>query len=180
MSESVHVSRRSTRARVPLRPPTSGAPAGMRPPGTPQQASAQAEGRVKKALRSRVAGALLLLVLVTSRGSTSDPAAADNHGPDPAAAALAVSVSETPDAVLLRIRALGDVEPGSVEVRFAGRKTVVLARDAMGRPIRSQSLRLPEAVVEEGASADYDDDGALVMTLRKQAIMHADRSGGSP
>ncbi len=127
-----------------------------------------------------MAGALLLLVLVTSRGSTSDPAAADNHGPDPAAAALAVSVSETPDAVLLRIRALGDVEPGSVEVRFAGRKTVVLARDAMGRPVRSQSLRLPEAVVEEGASADYDDDGALVMTLRKQAIMHADRSGGSP
>ena len=126
-----------------------------------------------------MAGAFLLLVLVTSGGSTSDPAAAD-HGPGPAAAALAVSVSETPDAVLLRIRALGDVEPGSVEVRFAGRKTVVLARDAMGRPIRSQSLRLPEAVVEEGASADYDGDGALVMTLRKQAIMHADRSGGSP
>ncbi len=133
---------------------------------------------MKKALRSRVAGAFLLLVLVTSRGSTSDPAA--DHGPGPAAAALAVSVSETPDAVLLRIRASGDVEPGSVEVRFAGRKTVVLARDAMGRPIRSQPLRLPGPVVEEGASADYDDDGALVMTLRKQAIMHADRSGGSP
>jgi len=134
---------------------------------------------VKKALRSRVAGAFLLLVLVTSRESTSDPAAAD-HGPGPAAAALAVSVSETPDAVLLCIRASGDVEPGSIEVQFAGRKTVVLARDAMGRPIRSQPLRLPEAAVEEGASADYDGDGALVMTLRKQAIMHADRSGGSP
>jgi len=130
-------------------------------------------------LRSRVARAFLLLVLVTSRGSTSDPAAAD-HGPGPAAAALAVSVSETPDAVLLRIGAPRDVEPESVEVQFAGRETVVLARDAMGRPIRSQPLRLPEPVVEEGASADYDDDGALVMTLRKQAIMHADRSGGSP
>ena len=164
--------------------PWGGAPAGMRPPGTPPQASAQ-EGRVKKALGSRVAGAFLLLVLVTSRGSTSDPAAADDHGPRPAAAALAVSVSETPDAVLLRVP--GDVEPGSVEVRFAGRKTVVLARDAMGRPIRSQPLRLPEPVVEEGASADYDGDGALVMTLRKQAaaqdmahITHAGTSGGSP
>ena len=162
--------------------PWGGAPAGMRPPGTPQQASAQAEGRVKKGLRSRVTGAFLLLVLVTSRGSTSDPAAAD-HGPGPAAAALAVSVSETPDAVLLRIGAPRDVEPESVEVQFAGRETVVLARDAMGRPIRSQPLRLPEPVVEEGASADYDDDGALVMTLRKQAsVQHmaldAGTSGG--
>jgi len=141
---------------------------------------------VKKGLGSRVAGAFLLLVLVTSRGSTSDPAAADDHGPRPAAAALAVSVSETPDAVLLRIGAPRDVEPESVEVQFAGRETVVLARDAMGRPIRSQPLRLPEPVVEEGASADYDGDGALVMTLRKQAtaqdmapIMHAGTSGGS-
>ena len=136
-------------------------------------------------LRSRVARAFLLLVLVTWRGSSSEPAAADDHGPGPAAAALAVSVSETPDAVLLRVP--GDVEPGSVEVRFAGRNTVVLARDAMGRPIRSQPLRLPEPVVEEGASADYDGDGALVLTLRKQGtaqdmahMMHADTSGGSP
>jgi len=140
---------------------------------------------VKRALRYRVAGAFLLLVLVTWRGSSSEPAAADDHGPGPAAAALAVSVSETPDAVLLRVP--GDVEPGSVAVRFAGRNTVVLARATMGRPIRSQPLRLPEPVVEEGASADYDGDGALVLTLRKQAtaqdmahMMHADTSGGSP
>src|SRR5213593_1634599 len=140
-----------------------------------------------RALRSRVAGPFLLLVLLTSRGSTGDTAAADDHGPGPASTALAVSVSETPDAVLLRIRAPGDLEPGSVEVQFARRKTVVLARDAMGQPIRSQPLRLPAPVVEEGASADYDGDGALVMTLRKQAtaqdmahIMHADTSGGSP
>ena len=142
---------------------------------------------MRQAAESRVAGAFLLLVLLTSRGSTGDPAAADDHGPGPASTLLAVSVSETPDAVLLHIGAPGDVEPGSVEVQFAGRKTVVLARDVMGRPMRSQPLRLPEPVVEEGASADYDGDGVLVMTLRKQAtaqemahIMPAGTSGGSP
>ena len=72
----------------------------------------------------------------------------------------------------MRIRASGDVEPGSVEVRFAGHKTVVVARDAEGRTIRSQSLHFPEAVTEEGSSADYDADGTLVMTLRKQATAH--------
>src|SRR6059036_1229902 len=136
---------------------------------------------------SRVAGAFLLLVLLTSWGSAGDLGTSpDDRGPGAASAALAVSVSETPDAILLRIQASGHVEPGSVEVQFAGRETVVLARDADGRPIRSQPLRLPEPVVEEGASADYDGDGALVMTLRKQAtaqdmahIMHAGTSGGS-
>jgi hypothetical protein len=97
----------------------------------------------------------------------------DARGPGPAAAALAVSVSETPDAVRLRIEASGDIEPGSVEVRFAGRKAVVLARDAEGRAIRSQRVRLPALVVEEGASADYDAADALVMTLRKQAAAQA-------
>jgi hypothetical protein len=118
-----------------------------------------------------VAGAFLLLVLLTPpMGSAGDPgAAAVDHGPGSASGALTVSVSETPDAVLLYIRASGDVEPGSVEVRFAGRKAIVLARDAEGRAIRSQPLRLPEPVVEEGSSADYDADGVLVMTLRKQA-----------
>ena len=92
----------------------------------------------------------------------------------------AVSVSETPDAVLLHIRAFGDVEPGSVEVRFAGRKAVVLARDAEGRAICSQPLRLPEPVVEEGSSADYDADGALVVTLRKQATAQDAGPTGDP
>ena len=120
---------------------------------------------------SRVACACLLFVLLTSpRGSASDPgAAAVEHGPGPASGALTVSVSETPDAVLLHIRASRDVEPGSVEVRVAGRKAVVLARDAEGRAVRSQPLRLPEPVVEEGSSADYYADGALVVTFRKQA-----------
>ena len=129
---------------------------------------------VKGAHMFRVAGAFLLLVLLTSGGSGSDAGAApDNGGPATASAALAVSCSETPDAVLVHIRASGDVEPGSVEVRFAGHKTVVLARDAEGRAIRSQSLHLPKPVTDEGSSADYDADGALVMTLRKQPTAHA-------
>ena len=120
---------------------------------------------------SRVAGAFLLFVLLTSpRGSASDQGAgAVEHGPGSASGALTVSVSETPDAVLLYIRASGDIEPGSVEVRFAGRKAVVLARDAEARAIRSKPLRLPEPVVEEGSSADDYVDGALVVTLPKQA-----------
>ena len=111
-------------------------------------------------------GACLLFGLLTLPGaSASDPRPA----PAPAAAALTASVSDTPDAVRLRIQASGDVEPGSVEVRFAGRKAVVLARDAEGQAIRSQPLRLPAPVVEEGSSADYDADGALVITLLKRA-----------
>ena len=130
---------------------------------------------------SRVAGAFLLLVLLTSGGSASDRGTRpDDRGAGAASAALAVSVSETPDAILLRIQASGDVEPGSVEVRFAGRKTVVLARDAEGRPIRSQPVRLPELVVEEGSSAGYDADGTLVMTLRKQATIHDAGPTGDP
>jgi hypothetical protein len=114
--------------------------------------------------RYRVAGACLLFGLLMLPGaSASDPR------PAPAAAALTASVSDTPDAVRVRIQASGDVQPGSVEVRFAGRKAVVLARDAEGQAIRSQPLRLPAPVVEEGSSADYDADGALVITLLKQA-----------
>jgi len=127
---------------------------------------------------SRVAGAFLLLALLTSpRRSESGPAGTpDDHR----APALTGSVTETPDAVRLRIQASGDVEPGSVEVRFAGHKAVVLARDALGRAIRSQPLRLPEVVVEQGASADYDADGALVMTLRKQTTAGDTGSTGGP
>src|SRR5207245_6391743 len=114
--------------------------------------------------RHRVAGACLLFVLLMLPGaSASDPS------PAPASAALTASVSDTPDAVRLRIQASGDVEPGSVEVRFVGRKATVLARDAEGRAIRSQPLRLPTRVVEEGSSADYDAEGALAITLLKQA-----------
>jgi hypothetical protein len=95
-----------------------------------------------------------------------------NSGPS---AALAVSASETPDAILLRIEASGDVEPGSIEVRFAGRDAVVLARDGQGRPVRSALLRLAGPVIEEGASAGYGADGALVMTLRKRPTVQGAR-----
>jgi HSP20 family molecular chaperone IbpA len=132
---------------------------------------------------SRAAGACLLsvLLMMSPGRSISDPGAtpaARSRGP--AAAALAVSVSETPDAVRLRIQASGEIAPGSVEVRFAGRKAVVLARDAEGRAIRSQRVRLPAPVVEEGASADYDAEDALVMTLRKQAAAQAAAPPGDP
>jgi len=122
-----------------------------------------------------VAGAVLLFVLLTlPKASASDP------NPAPAPAALTASVSDTPDAVRLRIQVSGDVEPGSVEVRFAGRKAVVLIRDAESRAIRSQPLRLPARVAEEGATADYDVDGTLVITLRKQAAAHDAGPTGDP
>jgi hypothetical protein len=125
---------------------------------------------------ARAAGAFLLSMLLMSPGRSIS----DARGPGPAAAALAVSVSETPDAGRLRIRASGEIAPRSVEVRFAGRKAVVLARDAEGRTIRSQPIRLPAAVVEEGASADYDAADALVMRLRKQAAAQAAVPPGDP
>jgi len=137
--------------------------------------------RMKEPHMSRVAGAFLLLVLLTSEGIASDPSAApDDRGPGAASAALAVSVSETPDAVLLRIQASGDIEPGSVEVQLTDREAVVLARDAEGRRLRSQSLRLPELVVGQGASAAYDAEGALVMTFRKQATIRDAASQRDP
>jgi hypothetical protein len=125
---------------------------------------------------ARAAGAFLLSMLLMSPGRSIS----DARGPGPAAAALAVFVSETPDAVRLRIRASGEIAPGSVEVRFAGRKAVVLARDTEGRVIRSQPVRLPAPVVEKGASADYDAEDALVMTFRKQAAAQAAAPPGDP
>jgi hypothetical protein len=131
---------------------------------------------------SSAARAVLLSVLLMSPGRCiGDPGAApDTPDPHPASAALAVTVSETPDAVRLRIRASGAVEPGSVEVRFGRRKVVVLARDAEGRPIRSRSLRLPALVVEDGVSAEYDAEDALVMTLPKQAAAQVPAPRGDP
>ena len=89
----------------------------------------------------------------------------------PAFGALATSVCETPDVVRLRILASGDVDPGSVEIRFLGRQAIVRARGADGRVIRSQPFRLPARIVEVGSSADYDAEGALVMTFRRHATV---------
>jgi HSP20 family molecular chaperone IbpA len=121
--------------------------------------------------------ASVLIMLLASRTGASDP--------DPAEGALTVFMSETSDAVLLHIHASGAVEPGSVEVRLAGRKTVVLARDAAGHSIRSPELHLPESVVEEGASAEYEADGTLMVTLRKEASARraappGDQQGATP
>jgi hypothetical protein len=128
---------------------------------------------------ARTGCALLLSVLLLPGWSFGQPTATPDD-PGPSSAALAVSVSDTPDAVHLRIQTLGDIEPGSVEVRFAGRKAVVLARDMEGRLIRSQPARLPAPVVEDGASADYDAEDVLVMTLRKQAPAQAAVPQGDP
>jgi hypothetical protein len=143
---------------------------------------AQPLARLASRPTSRTGGALLLSVLLISPGwCEGDPGAApDVRDRGLPAAALTVSVSETPDAVRLRIQASGEVEPGSVEVRFGRRKAVVLARDADGRPIRSRSLRLPAPVVEDGASAEYDDQDALVMTLPKQATAQVPAPPGDP
>jgi hypothetical protein len=136
----------------------------------------------KARARSNVGGALLLSALLMSpERCIGDPGAtSDGHDRSPTSAALAVSVSETPDTVRLRIRASGAIEPGSVEVRFGRRKAVVLARDAEGRPVRSRSVHLPALVVEDGASAEYDADDALVMTLPKQATAQVPAPPGDP
>jgi hypothetical protein len=128
----------------------------------------------------RVSGVLsirneLEVVAVARRERSGE--APNDHSPAPASAALGVSIGETPDAVRLRVQPSEDVEVGSVEVRFEDHAAVVVACDAEGRPIRSRSLRLPEPVIEEGASAEYDADGTLVVMLRKRS---AARDAESP
>lgn len=124
---------------------------------------------------SRIAlfGLLTLLLSSPARGEPP-PASPGLDG----AAALAVSVSETADAVRVRVQVTGTIEPGSLEVGFEGRKAIVSARDAGGRPLPPQTVQLPAAVVEEGATADTDADDALVITLRKQRP-GAERGTGS-
>jgi hypothetical protein len=120
-------------------------------------------------LVSSLAASLLLSVLLASSASAATDTAPDDDDSSSAGASLSLSVSETADAVHLRIQASGNIEPGSLEIRFAGRRAIVLARDTEGRTVRSKRVRLPAAVVEDGASADYDADDALIMTLRKQS-----------
>jgi len=138
-------------------------------------------GRFAARPTSRMGGALLLSVLLMSPGwCDSDPGTPDVRDRGHTSAALAVSVSETPETVRVRIQASGEVEPGSVEVRFGRRKVVVLARDTEGRPVRSRSLHLPAPVVEDGANAEYDDQDALVVTLPKQATAQVPAPPGDP
>ena len=124
----------------------------------------------------RTAGITSALVLVrllsSATANAGDPVAVfEARTQRPAFGALATSVCETPDVVRLRILASGDVDPGSVEIRFLGPQAIVLARGADGRVIRSPPFRLPARIVEVGSSADYDADGTLVMTLRRHATV---------
>src|SRR6266403_4995670 len=80
---------------------------------------------------------------------------------------LPLLVTETPGMVRLRVLLPEDVPPGSVEVQLAGRNVVVIAQGSGGRRLRSRSLWLSKAAVEDGAQADYESDGSLTITLRK-------------
>ena len=80
---------------------------------------------------------------------------------------LPVAMTETPGAVRLEIAVPDDVEPGSIEVELAGLEVAVVARNTSGERIRSRPLRLSEPASEDGARADYEADGSVVVTLPK-------------
>ena len=98
----------------------------------------------------------------------TSPAVARERGADGPPASLTATVSETADTVRVRVQVLGEIEPGSLEVGFEGRKAIISARDAGGRPIRAARVQLPAQVMEDGATAQADSDDVLVITLRKQ------------
>ena len=110
------------------------------------------------------------IVLVLVVGVVLFAHALDSRAADPESIAqsdLPVLVIETPERVRLNVLLPEDVPPGSVEVQLAGRGVVVIAQGSGGRQLRSRSLWLSEAVVEDGAQADYEPDGSLTITLRK-------------
>ena len=107
---------------------------------------------------SPVAAALVLAVLAT----TGRPARCN---PVERPMRLPVLVTETPRAVRLRIQLPEDVDPGSVEVQLAGREVAVVARSASGEQLRSETQRLSEPAVEDGAQADWEPDGTMTITL---------------
>jgi HSP20 family molecular chaperone IbpA len=134
----------------------------------PDDAAAVPARRHAGATGSIVSVLVACLALLAHAG---EPTAADRGARDQSG--LRVLVSETPETVRLRVLLPDDVPPGSVEVRLNGRKVIVLARTTGGRRLRSRSLQLSEEVVEEGAEADYEADGSLVITLKRP------RHGGS-
>jgi HSP20 family molecular chaperone IbpA len=77
-------------------------------------------------------------------------------------------VGETEHSVLVVIHFPPGTDPGSIEVRLLGAEVTVVARNAEGSHIRSQALHLREAPVEDGATADYQGNGWLMVTLRKR------------
>jgi hypothetical protein len=81
-------------------------------------------------------------------------------------------VGETPHSVRVVIHFPPDTDPGSFEVQLLGTEVTVLARNAEGSHIRSRPLQLREPPVEDGATADYEGDGWLTVTLRKRRPGH--------
>jgi len=77
-------------------------------------------------------------------------------------------VGETPHSVRVVIHFPPGTDPGSFEVQLLGSEVTVLARNAEGSHIRSRPLQLREPPVEDGATADYEGDGWLTVTLRKR------------
>jgi len=80
---------------------------------------------------------------------------------------IAVVVHETAAGARLRIHLPRDADPGSVEVQLDARTVRVVAADAGGKRLASEPIVLRHAVVESGATADYDGDGWLVIILRR-------------
>jgi hypothetical protein len=113
---------------------------------------------------------LCLLALVA--GPRTRGSAGESEGAPPPASAephqVIVDVDERGDSVRLRFPQEADIDPGSVQVLLAGRGVTILARTGAGRRVRSPHLRVSAPLTEEGATADYDADGSLTVTLRKQ------------
>ena len=82
--------------------------------------------------------------------------------------AVAVFVRETPELVRLHIHLPSGSDPGSVEVQLDDRALTVRAQDAEGQEIRSETIALRAPASESGATADYEGDGWLTITLRRK------------
>jgi HSP20 family molecular chaperone IbpA len=110
----------------------------------------------------------IVLVLVAGVVLFAHAVAGRATGPESITSSeLPVLVTETPERVRLRVLLPEDVPLGSVEIQLAGRNVVVIAQGSGGRQLRSRSLWLSEAAVEDGVQAAYESDGSLTITLRK-------------
>jgi|ERR1041384_8131716 len=89
------------------------------------------------------------------------------HRGHEAVTTVPVFVHEKPDTVELAIHLPPGSDPGSVEVQLDERAVTVLAEDASGRPIRSETIHLTTPAVETETTADYEGDGWLTVTLRR-------------
>jgi HSP20 family molecular chaperone IbpA len=90
-------------------------------------------------------------------------------------AMLDVTVSETAEAVEVRVFLASDLDPGSVEVQLDDSQVVVVARDADGRRRRSRPVKVSAPLEEGDSRADYGPDGWLTVTVPKRV-----RSPGRP